>query len=268
MKEKLIFILGIIFTLLYGCNSVSQKKGNSDGAKENSLIGKWVRMGHSGPVCFDFKENGMIEADFGNDGTIEVKSMYEVNGDTIYLIDKEGQICEGLGEYKIYQTPYYLAFDLIDENCSGRIKATMGFWVRPDYKILINRLDKEIEKTSKPELFLNRARMYMALGKSNLAQKDFDTYILSDSLNARVYINRAGTRFPNDLEGAVIDCNKAIAIDTMNKNAYFLRGLARYELGEKELGCSDFYKAIELGFSVLQIAEQEKCEDFWYKDQN
>jgi len=29
-----------------------------------------------------------------------------------------------------------------------------------------------------------------------------------------------------------------------------------YELGEKEQGCEDFCKAIELGFSVLRIAEQ------------
>jgi tetratricopeptide (TPR) repeat protein len=61
----------------------------------------------------------------------------------------------------------------------------------------------------------------------------------------------------------MLDCNKAISLEPDNKNAYFLRGLARYELGEQEEGCEDFNKAIELGFSVLRIAEQEKCIDYW-----
>ena len=65
------------------------------------------------------------------------------------------------------------------------------------------------------------------------------------------------------MEGVVFDCNKAISIDPNSKNAYFLRGIARYELGEKEQGCEGFSKAIELGFSILRIAEQEKCAEFW-----
>jgi tetratricopeptide (TPR) repeat protein len=97
------------------------------------------------------------------------------------------------------------------------------------------------------------------------AQDDFDTYLLADTLNAGVFVNRAGTKFPYDLNGVVFDCNKAISLDPTNKNAYFLRGLARYELGEEEQGCEDFSKAIDLGFSVLRIAEQEKCSDFWDK---
>jgi len=63
--------------------------------------------------------------------------------------------------------------------------------------------------------------------------------------------------------GVVADCNKAISLEPNNKNAYFIRGLARYELGEKEQGCEDFNKAIELGFSILRIAEQERCIDYW-----
>ena len=106
----------------------------------------------------------------------------------------------------------------------------------------------------------------MATGMTQKAKEDFDNYLLIDTLNSRVFLNRAGTRFPNDLSGVVSDCNKAISLEPDNKNAYFLRGLARYELGEKEQGCEDFSKAIELGFSVLRIAEQEKCIDYWDKE--
>ncbi|MFO7977635.1 MAG: hypothetical protein R6U64_03170, partial [Bacteroidales bacterium] len=63
----------------------------------------------------------------------------------------------------------------------------------------------------------------------------------------------------------VADSNRAILLDPDNKNAYFLRGLARYELGEQEQGCEDFSRAIDLGFSVLRVAEQERCVEYWDK---
>lgn len=231
----------------------------------NTIYGKWVRIGQTGPISFNFKENGLIEADFGNNQTIDVVSKFKISGDTINFIDEEGKTCQGIGKYKIYLTKYYVAFDLIDDDCGVRIKTTMGFWTKPNFKDLITTLNTKIDKSSNPELYLNRGRIFMATGMIANAKKDFDSYLLKDTLNARVYINRAGTRFPNDLSGVVSDCNKAIAIDSNNKNAFFLRGLARYELGEKEQGCEDFSKAIELGFSVLKIAEQEKCVDYWDK---
>lgn len=55
---------------------------------------------------------------------------------------------------------------------------------------------------------------------TKLANDDCDKYLLTDTLDdARVYVNRAGTRFPNDLNGVV--CNRAITLDPNNKNAYF-----------------------------------------------
>jgi len=201
--------------------------------------------------------------DFGNDQTVDVFTKFKLSGDTIKFIDEEGQMCQGYGQYKVYQTDYYVSFDLIDDDCGGRIKTTMGFWTKPAFDDLLDELEEEISNSPKPASYLNRARIYMAIGKPKQAKTDFDAYISNDTTNARAYINRAGTRFPDDLKGVVLDCNKAIALEPTNKNAYFLRGLARYDLGEKEQGCEDFTKAIDLGFSVLRIAEQEKCAEFW-----
>ncbi len=266
MKAKLILLAICTIGFLSGCNQ-STKKNNQNEQNvvkpENLIHGKWVRIGHTGPISFDFKENGSIEADFGNNQTVDVISSYELSGDTIKFMDKEGQMCQGDGLYKVYQTDYYVSFDLIDDDCSGRINTTMGFWTRPDFNDLLKTLEDKLSESPEPELYLTRARIYLATGKSILAKKDFDKYLLTDTSNARVYVNRAGTRFPNDLKGVVSDCNQAISLDPKNKNAYFLRGLARYELGEKEQACADFRKAIELGFSILKIAEQEKCAEFW-----
>jgi tetratricopeptide (TPR) repeat protein len=266
MKAQLILLTIFIIGFLSGCNQSTNKNNTNEQEAvktDHHILGKWVRIGHTGPISFNFKEDGIIEGDFGNDQTVDVVTRYELSGDTIKFIDEEGQMCEGYGQYKIYQTDYYLAFDLIDDNCGGRIKLTLGYWTKPDFKDLLQKLDEEISDSPNPDLYLNRGRIYLAIGKPKEAKADLDAYILNDTTNANVYINRAGTRFPDDLEGVVLDCNKAIALDPNNKNAYFLRGLARYDLGEKEQGCADFSKAIELGFSVLRMAEQEKCAEYW-----
>lgn len=261
MKTKVIVLILLSAGIVFAGNA--DKKQTNQPAPENTLTGKWVRIGPAGPIGFEFKDNGMVEGDFGNDQTVDVVARYELSGDTIRFIDEEGQMCQGHGLYKVYQTDYYVSFDLIDDQCSGRIQTTMGFWTTPDFHDVLNTLDEEIAQSPDPELYLNRARIYLATGNPKRAKDDFDQYLLTDTSDARVYVNRAGTRFPDDLNGVILDCNQAISLDPDNKNAYFLRGLARYESGEKEQGCQDFSKAIDLGFSVLRIAEQERCADFW-----
>ena len=263
MKTKLILLIVLSTGVFLTSNATTKQNNQTNTNSENTLLGKWVRIGLTGPIAFEFKDNGLVEADFGNDQTVDVIAGYELSGDTIRFIDKEGHMCEGTGLYKVYQTDYYVSFDLIDDNCGGRIKTTMGFWTRPDFNDLLKTLGDEISESPEPELYLHRARIYLATGMPKPAKDDLDKYLLTDTPEARAYVNRAGTRFPNDLSGVIADCNKAISLDPNDKNAYFLRGLARYESGEKEQGCEDFSKAIELGFSILRIAEQERCIDFW-----
>ena len=266
MKTNYIFLIFLSSALFFLFNSFNKQHNTSIIESKNTLIGEWVRIGPFGPIGFEFKENGLVEGDFGLDKTIDIIAKYELSGDTIKFIDKEGQMCIGFGMYKVYQTDYYVSFDLIDDECGGRIKTTMGFWTRPNFKEVLKTLDDKISNSQESELYLNRARIYLATGMTKLAKEDFDKYIVKDSLDSRVYVNRAGTKFPADLNGVVFDCNKAISLDPTNKNAYFLRGMAHYELGDKLQGCDDFSKAIELGFSVLRISEQEKCVDFWSKN--
>ncbi|HER09742.1 MAG TPA: hypothetical protein ENO20_12620 [Bacteroides sp.] len=263
MNIKLILLALLTTGSLSAYNQSTQTKSLHDATNDHPVTGNWVRIGHSGPIGLNLKNNGMAEADFGNDGSIDVITAYALNGDTIKFTDQEGQMCPGEGLYKVHHTDYYLTFDLLEDDCAGRINQTMGFWTRPDFENLIAILEKEISTSPEPGSYLNRARIYMALGQPEQAKADFDVYLRHDPFNAGVYVNRAGTRFPGDLEGVVSDCNKAISIDPNHKNAYFLRGMARYELGDKESGCEDFSRAIALGFSVLRIAEKEKCASFW-----
>ncbi|MFC2098695.1 tetratricopeptide repeat protein [Bacteroidota bacterium] len=215
-----------------------------------------------GPISLNFK-SGSVEGDLGNDKSIDIVSDYTIEKDRIKFTDKTGVTCPEPGIYQVHITDHYISFDLLEDNCGGRVKSTMGFWVRPEFQDIIAKLSEELSTVADPETYLNRARMYMATGKSYEARQDFDKYIEQDQSDARVFINRAGTRFPSDMQGVVEDCNTAIALDPASKNAYFLRGLALYELGEKEKACKDFYEAINLGFTILKEAEKAKCSEYW-----
>ncbi|MFW6310470.1 MAG: tetratricopeptide repeat protein, partial [Prolixibacteraceae bacterium] len=178
-------------------------------------------MGHSGPVALIFKPNGTVEVDSGNDQNTDVVTGYETTGNTITFTDKEGAMCPEAGIYNFEKNDYWLSFDLKDDMCNGRIKMTMGYWTQPNFEELVGELSEKISATENPKLNLTRARIYLALGKSQEAKADLDVYLKHHPDDVRALINRAGTRFPVDMEGAVSDCNKAIALEPENKNAWF-----------------------------------------------
>ncbi|MFB6317731.1 tetratricopeptide repeat protein [Saccharicrinis sp. FJH54] len=263
MKTPLLFLC--VLFLLGAChNKTTKKDGKEEQAKRSVLDMQVLRMSMQGPVSLNFSPDGTLGVDFGNDSTIEVVSNYAVSNDTITFTDLEGVTCPGPGVYKMYQTDYYISFDLITDTCSGRVKSTMGFWVYPDFSEKLQQLNEALARSgADPALYLNRARMYMATADPQQAREDFTAYLDVDSTDSRVYINRAGTWFPDRMDMVITDCNKVIDLDPENKNAWFLRGLAKYSIGMEEEGCADFQKAIDLGFSVLKQAESERCKEFW-----
>ena len=250
---------------LAGCNRAQNENHESSGMHAQ-LQGTWIKTGPSGILTLKFTNQSIVETDLGNDGTVDVVSNYDLRGDTIVFTDVRGETCPGEGNYLMDLRDEYVSFDLIADNCAGRIKSTMGFWTRPNFQKLISDLDQKIDENPDQDLLLTRARVYMASGQSQSAKADLDRYIREDSTNARAYINRASTRFPKDMQGALEDCNKAVSLDPDYKNAYFLRGLALYSLGKKEEACADFSTAINLGFTILKQAEWSKCAQYWEKE--
>lgn len=265
MHTRILILLLAISIVSFNCDQKKSTKTSFNSSKpaDTTLIGIWLRMSPVGPVKIHFKENGLVTTDLGDDNIIDVTSRYVLKGDTIQFTDSEGKTCPDVGIYKVYNRGYTLAFDVLDDLCNGRIKATAGFWVRPSHKDNLEALSATIEKTNSLPDILHRGRMYLALGRPKLAFQDFDNYIKKDTTYARVYVHRAATRFPNGLKGIVSDCSKAIELDASDKNAFFLRGLAYYGLGEEQKGCDDFKQAIAMGFEILKEAEYNKCKDYW-----
>ncbi|MCU4156792.1 hypothetical protein J1N10_12450 [Carboxylicivirga sp. A043] len=268
MKTLSLLLLLLPLVLASGCQS---KKTNDKAqasvkiaeVNDTTIVGRWKRISPIGALIVHFKEDGTIETDFGADATVDLISTYTLLSDTIVINDQEGKACPDAGIYKINNQGYTLSFDLQDDLCNNRIKAMSGYWVRLNYLEQIKALSSHIDKTKKLNDILHRGRMYLALGEAKLARNDFDTYLKRDSSLAKVFVNRASTRFPHGLHAVVVDCSKAIALDATDKYAFFLRGLAYYGLGEKQKGCDDFRTAIDLGFEILEEAEAYKCKGYW-----
>ncbi|WP_462280167.1 tetratricopeptide repeat protein [Salinivirga cyanobacteriivorans] len=265
MKITNIILALLTLTMLLACGQKQPKENekHDKSHSESTMTGIWLRMSPQGPVKMEFKKTGKVTIDFGNDQAVEVSSNYIINGDTVEFTDVEGKMCPAPGTYLMDETPYYLAFDVLNDTCNGRIKTTSGFWTKPNFRELQDTLDKQIAANPEAKLQLMRGRLYMATGNSAKARKDFSAFIAKDSSNARVFINRAATFFPGDMQSVLADCERAIALDPENKNAWFMRGLALYEMDRKKEACESFSKAIELGFSVLRIAEKQKCAEYW-----
>ena len=266
MLQRLLLITLLAALCLPACRNSSpgqEEAADREPATSEILQGKWLRMTQMGPVSMTFTDSATVQADMGDDGAIDVVSRVAFHNDTVTFSDLSGPACPDAGTYKVYTGRHYVSFDPVSDTCNGRVKMTMGFWVRPGFESVLTALNDSLEVTGDPQLRLERARIYMATGMPGKARGDLDLYLQHDSGNARVYINRAGTRFPADMDGVIDDCNRAVSLDPDNKNAYFLRGLALYEKGEKQAACADFQQAIELGFAVLRTAESERCKDFW-----
>ncbi len=227
------------------------------------IEGKWVRIGHDGPLSLEFTEGGIVLVDLGDDQAVDIRATYTISGDTISFVDIGGQTCPEAGIYRLYESHFHIAFDVLDDMCGGRIKATAGFWTRPDYQSALDTLAQLIGLSGNPKDYVERARVYLALGESAKARSDLNVYIEFDTTNARVFMNRAATNFPFALDAVINDCTKALTINPGLKNAYFMRGLALYETGHHQKACKDFERAIELGFTILREAEEKRCSEYW-----
>jgi tetratricopeptide (TPR) repeat protein len=89
--------------------------------------------------------------------------------------------------------------------------------------------------------------LHQDMGDDEQALVDYDRAIALDPGHAFAYNNRGNARSAQgDLEGAIADYDRAIDIDPDDALAYYNRGLARYAQGDLKGAIADHTRAIEL----------------------
>lgn len=92
---------------------------------------------------------------------------------------------------------------------------------------------------------------------------DYSKAIEIDPKQVRYYLDRALVKdqYLKDYRGAIDDYTKVIELDDQKKaSPYFLRGMAKIRIQQKDSGCLDLSKAGELGYSQAYDAIKEYCQ--------
>ncbi len=83
---------------------------------------------------------------------------------------------------------------------------------------------------------------------------------LAYAQTAEDYFKSGNTKYDlKDYKGAIQDYTKAIELNPKYADAYYNRGIAKIELGQKDNGCLDFSKAGELGHAEAYESIKEYC---------
>ncbi len=117
MKIKTILLFFVIMSSSVGVHA--QLKGKTFQAK----------LGEMGTFKMEFKENTFFLYNSG--GQTMVEGEYQIEENTVVLIDKKGPIsCQpgNKGEYKFTLTNEELKLELIEDNCPGRKALAISAW--------------------------------------------------------------------------------------------------------------------------------------------
>lgn len=97
--------------------------------------------------------------------------------------------------------------------------------------------------------FLNRAKLYSAIGQSDLSDNDLRQCLLLDPKESKAYLGLAYNAFSRKDYAQDIDfCNKALAIDPNQLEAYRLRITANIALANASAAISDAITAYNAGY--------------------
>ena len=111
---------------------------------------------------------------------------------------------------------------------------------------MIERGEKEPQK-NRAITYFNRGVAYGRKGEVDRAIADYTKAIALDPNVALAYTNRGSAYYrKGEYERAIADHSKAIAIDPNHANAYYNRGVAYEQKGDKDQAIADFRKVLEI----------------------
>jgi protein O-mannosyl-transferase len=109
------------------------------------------------------------------------------------------------------------------------------------------------------DAYFARGNLNRVKGDYKAAASDYTKVLSLDPVNTGAMNNRAIVKgAEGDFAGAILDLDNALAINPGLSSAWYLRGVAKFQLGIN--GCDDLQKALSLGYSDARRAVDYYCK--------
>ena len=187
----------------------------------------------------------------------------------VWLIDANKKavtiLIEKMGSVRMSDTVYFYneqnqiisiqLYKVMHTQASGTFANVNG--LKKDMVVYKNKVEVKKEENIKPETDLDyKQRGNAKYNKGDLdgAILDWDKAIELNPKYADAYYNRGIAKSDKgDLDGAILDYDKAIELNPKFALAYYNRGLAKKDKGDLDGSKKDIIRARELGFNNLHL---------------
>ncbi len=187
-----------------------------------------------------------------------VRSLPENNREKYYYLWKyQSVILSLLGKYDDALKSIEEAIKLEPNDSTLLNQKAILFSRNKQYRESIATYDKLINKQPESYVFYNRGSVKSDLGDKQAAIIDFDRAIALNPNYAKAYNNRGNAKFKlGDKQVAITDFDRVININPNFAEAYVNRGITKSELGQKQAAIADLKNGAEL------FRQQNRIDDY------
>ncbi len=123
------------------------------------------------------------------------------------------------------------------------------------YQKAIEILNKVEKKDRNFEYYFYLGHSYSFLDKNEMSIIYYDSAIQINDKKDIVFFEKGFSNFimGNSIE-ALKNLNRAIQLNPNNAEYYVNRGTIKYDLGDKESACNDWYNAIKIDYEIINYA--------------
>lgn len=136
------------------------------------------------------------------------------------------------------------------------------YYEQGKFQQAFNDFSESIQVNSNnPYAYNNRAVLFLASGKIDEAMEDLNTAIAQRSDYADAYSNRGSAKGMRMDIKAIDDHNKAVSLAPNEGKYYYNRGAYYLQFGDKNKGCFDVQKALQLGVQKTNPMIDQICRE-------
>lgn len=136
------------------------------------------------------------------------------------------------------------------------------YYEQGNYQQAFNDFSESVNANSyNPYAYNNRAVLFLANGKIAEAMEDLNVAIIQRPDYADAYSNRGAAKGMMMDKTAINDHNKAVSLAPNEGKYYYNRGAYYLQFGDKNKGCSDVQKAMQLGVQKTNPMIDQICRE-------